>query len=186
MNEGQNAKLSKFLAYILRHKGIKMGLVMQKGGWFYIEDVLGVMNRDKPPTGPVTRKQLEEIVQNDEKQRYSIQNDLIRANQGHSFPVDLELQPMVPPPILYHGTHEKVQDLILKTGIKKMQRHHVHLSKDIPTAIIVGKRRGKPVVFSIDTAAMHAAGFTFYCSENGVWLVEEVPPQFIQVLALKS
>jgi putative RNA 2'-phosphotransferase len=92
----------------------------------------------------------------------------------------LQLEPVSPPDVLYHGTGHKAVDAILQTGLNKMSRHHVHLSADIATAKTVGARYGKPVVFIVDAAAMHEAGYTFYCSDNGVWLVDHVPPEYLQ------
>ena len=96
--------------------------------------------------------------------------------------VDLQLEPQVSPEKLYHGTGEKSAPAILNSGLLKMSRHHVHLSPDIKTARKVGTRHGRPVIFAVDTTAMQQAGFTFYCSTNGVWLVDEVPPQYLRML----
>src|SRR5262249_45035264 len=116
-----------------------------------------------------------------DKQRFSFDDsgEKIRANQGHSAPVDLQLSPQTPPDVLFHGTAAHVVDQILKTGVKRMSRHHVHLSTTIETAKAVGKRHGKPIILRVDSAAMSRDGVVFYCSDNGVWLVDEVPPQYL-------
>ena len=126
---------------------------------------------------------LEEIVRTDNKQRYSFNEDKtkIRANQGHSINVDVELNEAVPPEILYHGTGEKYVESINTEGLKPMSRLYVHLSKDIDTAVNVGKRHGKPVVYKISAGEMHRQGYEFYLSENGVWLTKTVPVNFIKI-----
>lgn len=127
---------------------------------------------------------LEKIVKEDKKGRYSFNDDktLIRANQGHSVKVDVELTQATPPDILYHGTGEKYLENILKTGLDKRSRLYVHLSKDIDTAKNVGARHGKPVILKIKTKEMTSDGFKFYLSDNGVWLVDNVPTKYIEVL----
>src|SRR5262249_35813154 len=108
--------------------------------------------------------------------------DLIRANQGHSVEVDLQLEPVPPPEILYHGTGEQFVEPILREGLRKMSRHHVHLSRDHETARKVGTRHGRPVVFEVDAWRMHKEGFLCYWSDDGVWLVESVPPTYLKRL----
>lgn len=168
MNE---VKLSKRLSYLLRHAPHEAGLTLEAGGWVPLAPLLKYLK--------VTRQEVERVVAENDKQRFSLDGDRIRANQGHSVPVDLELKPQIPPAVLYHGTHPNVLASILKSGLKPMSRHHVHLSEDQETASKVGARRGKPVILTIQAARMHDAGHVFYCSENGVWLVDSVPPEFI-------
>lgn len=121
------------------------------------------------------------MVATSDKQRFSFDDTKtrIRANQGHSAEVDLQLQPQIPPDVLYHGTAERSLPVILRSGLLKMSRHHVHLSREVETARKVGMRHGRPVVLAIDALVMQQAGFTFYCSDNGVWLVDEVPVQYL-------
>lgn len=132
---------------------------------------------------PFTMEMLEEIVRTDGKQRFSFSIDKtrIRANQGHSIPVDLELTPLKPPEILWHGTGKKYEESIRKQGIQRQSRQYVHLSDCLETAIKVGQRHGEPVVFDIDAAQMYLDGYDFYRSENGVWLTDEVPPRYISI-----
>jgi putative RNA 2'-phosphotransferase len=121
-----------------------------------------------------TRQALEDVVNNNDKQRFAFNaaGDKIRANQGHSVEIDLQLEPAVPPDALYHGTATRSLE----------PRHHVHLSRDVETATAVGRRHGSPVVLRVDAAAMHRAGHVFYCSDNGVWLTDTVSPEFITPL----
>ena len=127
------------------------------------------------------RATLLEIVRTNDKQRFALSEDgtRIRANQGHSVKVDLALTPQQPPEVLYHGTVDKFIDAIRNTGLQKGERHHVHLSPDLITATKVGQRRGKPVILTIRAAAMAKASHPFYLSDNGVWLTDAVPPEFI-------
>ena len=123
-----------------------------------------------------------EVVASSDKQRFAFDEtgDRIRANQGHSVEVDLQLEPMNPPAVLYHGTAADTVPLVLRDGLRKMGRHHVHLSPDVQTATRVGARRGRPAVVTVDAAGMARAGHVFYVSANGVWLTDEVPPAFLR------
>lgn len=163
--------LSKRLSYLLRHAPHDAGLTLEPGGWVALAPLLGRLR--------VGREQLERVVAENDKGRFSLRGDQIRANQGHSVPVDLELTPQTPPDVLYHGTFPGAVAAILQGGLKPMGRHHVHLSADRETARRVGARRGKPIILTVLAGQMHAAGATFYRSENGVWLVEGVEPGFI-------
>ena len=127
---------------------------------------------------------MEQVVVQNSKQRFSFDESgaRIRANQGHSVEVDLQLEPSTPPAVLYHGTGHQTADIITRTGLDKMRRHHVHLSADPETARAVGARHGRPVLFTVDAAAMSQAGHLFYRSDNGVWLTDAVPPEFLRVL----
>ena len=181
MTPKHKTKASKFLSLVLRHDPSAAGIALDSHGWARIDALLKGLN-DKG--FPLTRDDLMDIVQTDEKQRYAIDEpgECIRANQGHSIEVDLELNPCEPPPVLYHGTPAKWADEIRRTGLKKMARQHVHLSANIDTARIVGKRRGEEHIFQIDSASMHRDGLIFYCSENGVWLTDEVPARYLRDL----
>lgn len=134
----------------------------------------------------MSRAQLEQVVAGNDKQRFVIEGDRIRANQGHSVEVDLRLEPVAPPETLYHGTVARSLASIWEKGLVKGSRHHVHLSADPETATKVGARRGKPVILKVNSAGMAAAGFVFYRSANGVWLTDSVPPSFLAVLGKGS
>src|SRR5579871_1872477 len=170
--------ISKFLAKHLRHAPDALGLTLQAGGWVSVDDLLAASER----IGfAITYDELIECVETNDKRRFSFDDtgDLIRANQGHSVEVDLQLEEKQPPDVLYHGTLERFLASIMAESLKKGKRHHVHLSKDVATARKVGSRRGKPIVLQVDAAKMHDAGFKFYLSVNGVWLTDAVPAAFL-------
>lgn len=172
-------QISKFMSLVLRHKPETIGLELDENGWANVQEMIDKMNA----TGAeVDIELLYTIVATNDKKRFAFNEDktMIRANQGHSIEVELDLKEVQPPALLYHGTVEKFIDSIRMEGLKKMERQHVHLSKDITTATNVGNRRGKAIVLKIDAAKMHADGFAFYLSENEVWLTDEVPVQYIQ------
>ncbi|VEP14341.1 putative RNA 2'-phosphotransferase [Hyella patelloides LEGE 07179] len=173
-------KISKFLSYHLRHRPDLLGLELSPGGWVEVNRLLQAA---KKHNFSISSLELQQVVEQNDKQRFSFneRGNLIRANQGHSVRVDLQLKPVTPPDVLYHGTYSKAIASIKKQGLKKMSRHHVHLSSDINTAQRVGARRGYPVIFQIDALAMSKAGYIFYCSDNGVWLTEEIPVKYLQV-----
>jgi putative RNA 2'-phosphotransferase len=165
---------SKFLSLVLRHRPEEIGLALDENGWASVSELLQKAKMD-PPT-------LEEIVATNEKKRFSFNEDKtkIRAAQGHSIDVDIQLKPVDPPETLYHGTSEKFLDPIKKTGLEKKGRQYVHLSLDVATALDVGKRHGKPAVLIINSGDMSRKGYKFYLSENKVWLTDSVPVEFIQ------
>lgn len=179
---------SKFLSFILRHKPEAIAVALDQHGWANI-DVL-IANSNSPmfkKSVPLTRELIEQIVKEDEKQRYSISEDghFIRANQGHSVKVDVEMEEKIPPITLYHGTVDRFLSSIRKEGLKPMKRLHVHLSADVATAENVSNRRGsghagnEPVTLTIDTRDLVKKGQKFYLSANGVWLTSHIPPESI-------
>lgn len=178
MDDKQIARLSKLLSYILRHNPGEAGIELDEQGWAPVDQLLTYINRN----GPVLNFELlKHIVDTNTKKRFSFNSDftLIRASQGHSVNVDLGYEPTTPPDFLYHGTVAASIDSILKSGLAKKQRHHVHLSIDKQTANQVGSRRGKPVILTVKALAMQENGFSFYLSDNGVWLTDHVPPEYI-------
>jgi putative RNA 2'-phosphotransferase len=181
MDKNRHVKISKYLSKHLRHTPDRLGLTLAPGGWVTVEMLLSACAAHQ---FPITVEELEEVVATSDKQRFALDETKtrIRANQGHSVEVDLQLEPQIPLSVLYHGTGAGSVSAIQQSGLRKQSRHHVHLSKDVETARKVGMRHGRPVIFAVDTAAMQQAGFTFYCSENGVWLVDEVPPQYLTVI----
>ena len=178
-----NNDISKYIALILRHKPEVIGITLDEHGWANVDELIKGISR----THAITFPQLVEIVRKDEKQRYSFNEDktLIRANQGHSIPVDVELKLTIPPKYLYHGTGEKYVPSIEKLGLIPKSRIYVHLSIDYETAFKVGSRHGKPVVYVVATGEMTKQGFTFYQSLNGVWLTKTVPAHFLKILFYK-
>jgi putative RNA 2'-phosphotransferase len=181
MDRTRMIKVSKYLSKHLRHQPERLGLTLAPGGWVAVDELLAACARQR---FPVSRAELDEVVAQSDKQRFAFDptGTQIRANQGHSVEVDLQLEPVTPPPVLYHGTAEYNVASVQETGLHRMARHHVHLSPDVRTATAVGGRRGKPVIFTVDAAAMHQAGYLFYRSANGVWLVDSVPPEFLRLL----
>ena len=178
MDQARLIRISKYLSKHLRHQPERLGLELQPGGWAPVERLLAASARDR---FPISRPELEEVVKRNDKRRFSFDptGKLIRANQGHSVQVDLGLKPVEPPPVLYHGTGERSAAAIEREGLRKMRRHHVHLSGDEATARTVGARHGRPVVFAVDAAGMRRDRRPFYRSENGVWLVDSVPPEYL-------
>jgi putative RNA 2'-phosphotransferase len=169
-------RISKFLSKYLRHRPGDIGLTLDEGGWVDVDELLEACRRAGLP---VTRAELEHVVAANDKQRFTLVDNRIRANQGHSVQVDLGLTPVQPPELLYHGTIAANLPSIRAEGLWPMNRHDVHLSSDVDTARRVGARRGKPIVLTVQAKAMHAEGYEFRISENGVWLVREVPPRFL-------
>ncbi len=169
---------SKFLARVLRHEPGLIDIDLDRHGWAVIDDLL---RRLKKVGRGLSRPQLLEIVETDDKKRFTISDDgrQIRAAQGHSIDVDLGLPAVMPPPILYHGTASQSLDRIFQSGLNSGRRRQVHLSPDPETATRVGRRHGKPVVLRVDSGAMHADGFPFYHSDNGVWLTDTVPTKYL-------
>jgi putative RNA 2'-phosphotransferase len=181
MNDKQRVRTSMYLSLHLRHQPEALGLTLGPGGWVEIETLLKAC---VDHGFAITRADLEEVVARCDKQRFALDETgtRIRANQGHSAEVDLQLEPVVPPDVLYHGTAADSVAAIRQSGLQRMARHHVHLSATPATAQNVGGRHGKPVVLVVDAAAMYRDGFVFYCSANGVWLTDEVPAQYLRDL----
>ncbi len=180
MDEKRLVKVSRYLSKHLRHRPERLGLRLEPGGWVGVEDLLKACARHR---FPISCEELGEVVERNDKRRFAFDpsGTRIRAQQGHSVPVDLELEPLAPRTVLYHGTNEGVVPAILREGLSPMGRHHVHLSPDPETARKVGARRGRPVVLEVDAGSMHRDGWEFYRSGNGVWLVQAVPHGYLRV-----
>lgn len=169
---------SKFISLILRHKPEAIGITLDEHGWANVDELIAGISK----TQPIDMAMLEQIVAEDEKQRYSFNDDktLIRANQGHSIPVDVELGEKEPPEVLYHGTGEKYVDSIDIQGLIPKSRLYVHLSSDKDTAVKVGQRHGTPVIYIVNSGEMFRDGYKFYQSVNGVWLTKKVPLSYLE------
>ncbi|MFD7971529.1 RNA 2'-phosphotransferase [Streptomyces clavifer] len=176
MDAQRTVKVSKYLSKHLRHQPDRIGISLDAHGWVSIEELLRACARHG---FAVSRSELDHVVAANDKQRFAVADDRIRANQGHTVAVDLDLAPAEPPAYLYHGTVARALDAIRDEGLRPMARHHVHLSRDRETATRVGARRGAPVVLSVDAGAMHRAGHLFHVTANGVWLTDAVPPGFL-------
>lgn len=178
MNEKEIKSISKFLSYTLRHHPQSIDLNLNEEGWANVDELL-----EKAATqfNGISREILDLVVTTNDKKRFAYNEDgtMIRASQGHSIEVALNLQAQIPPEFLYHGTVEKFITAIKEEGLKKMNRQHVHLSEERATAINVGSRRGSPIILTIQAKQMNETGFTFFLSDNGVWLTEKVPAHFI-------
>ena len=186
MDAKREKKISKFLSLILRHKPETIGLELDSEGWALLSDILEKTD--------YKLHEIEQVVENNDKKRFTLEfphpnwgpmrcltGARIRANQGHSIDVDLKLEAQTPPDVLYHGTVGKFLGLIMKDGLKKMSRQHVHLSADLETASKVGTRRGSPIILEVDAKQMHEDGLEFFISDNGVWLSDSVPAKYLTV-----
>lgn len=169
---------SKFLSLLLRHQPDAIGLTLSSEGWARVSDLVCLTQGQRVAFTPAL---IEQIVSTSDKQRfvYSENREFVRANQGHSIAVDLGLSPLQPPDVLYHGTAARFVDAIFRRGLLKQSRQHVHLSPDPTTAEMVGRRHGEPVILRVDAAGLSRTGMAFFRSENGVWLVEHVPADFL-------
>jgi putative RNA 2'-phosphotransferase len=181
MDDRRLVRVSKYLAKHLRHQPDRLGLAVDAAGWVEIDALLRACDR---AGFALTRAELCEVVERNDKRRFAVDEtgSRIRANQGHSIPVDLGLAPQVPPEELFHGTHVAALPAILTSGLRPMGRHHVHLSPDPDTARRVGGRRGRPVVLAVAAAALHAEGVPLYRTDNDVWLVSDVPAARLRVV----
>ena len=175
-------RISKFISMILRHKPEVIGITLDEHGWADVNELIKGINETGEEV-EFSKTTLETIVKTDKKQRYSFSQDktLIRANQGHSIPVDVELEKKEPPKVLYHGTGSRFVKSIQEQGLLPMERLYVHLSTDVETATNVGKRHGTPVIFKVNAEQMQKDGYDFFQSVNGVWLTKEVPTKYLEL-----
>lgn len=171
-------KISKLLSLVLRHEPETIGLSLDAQGWTSVDDLIARANAHG---NTLTREILAAVVATSDKQRFALSSDgsRIRANQGHSVGVDLGLAVREPPSTLFHGTADRFLASIRAQGLVRGSRHHVHLSRDEATAVVVGSRHGRPVILNVQAGRMHAAGHVFHLTDNGVWLTDAVPPEFI-------
>lgn len=176
MSKDPIVRRSKHLSLVLRHDPTSVGLTLDAAGWVEVEKLLPAMR--------FTRAQLDEVVHENNKKRFEFSSDgkMIRASQGHSVDVDLGYEEKTPPTRLYHGTSKDLLDILMREGLRKMARHHVHLSPDVDTALIVARRRKNSIVLEVFAQTMVGEGHKFYLSTNGVWLTDHVPPGRFEVL----
>lgn len=181
MNNPNILKLGKFLSLVLRHQPDLIGIQLDPHGWVDIETLL---EKCRSYGKPIDRETLSTIVATNNKKRYRISEDgrQIRAQQGHSVSIALEYEAVPPPPVLYHGTAERFLESIFQSGLLRQKRHHVHLSADRDTASQVGRRHGKLAILQVNTSRMVREGYEFFCTPNGVWLTDTVPPEFLTLL----
>ncbi|WP_406204920.1 RNA 2'-phosphotransferase [Kitasatospora sp. NBC_01560] len=178
MDEKRTVRTSKMLSRVLRHEPERIGITLDEAGWVRVDVLLAAL---AAKGGRLTRAELDHVVATNNKRRFGYSEDglSIRANQGHTVAVDLGLAAAEPPAVLFHGTASRSLDAIFRDGLLPMARQDVHLSADTDTAVRVGSRHGRPVVLSVDAAAMAAAGHEFRISANGVWLTAAVPPEYL-------
>ena len=178
MKEKDKKSASRFMSLILRHEPERIGIALDKNGWADTNELLVGLNRNGYDVG---LKELKEIVASNDKQRFKFNEDntKIRANQGHSVAVEVKMEELEPPVVLYHGTATRFLGAIKKGGLISKNRLHVHLSDDKETALKVGARHGKSVILTINSHKMYEDGFKFYLSDNGVWLTDVVPVKYI-------
>ena len=180
INEKQLTHISKFLSLVLRHQPETIGIQLDSNGWADVNELI-----EKSNTNGITidKETLHHIVETNSKKRFAFNDtlDKIRASQGHSVEIALGYENQKPPEILYHGTNLQVVQSILDKGIEKQSRQHVHLSNDLETAVKVGQRHGKPLVFKVLAEQMYNVNFQFYISDNGVWLTDYVPAKYLQL-----
>jgi putative RNA 2'-phosphotransferase len=178
MNEKITKDTSKFLSLVLRHAPEKIALTLDENGWANVNELITQCNKFHKK---LNLELLEYVVENNDKKRFAFTENktMIRASQGHSITVDLDIEAVIPPDFLYHGTVNKFIEAIKKEGLQKISRQHVHLSQEKETAVKVGSRKGKPIILIVNSKQMHEDGFIFYLSENKVWLTAEVPTKYI-------
>lgn len=177
MDERRTLRVSKYLSKHLRHQPERIGLTLDEAGWVEIDALIAAAASHG---FRFSRAELDHVVAVNDKRRFAVEGSRIRASQGHSVGVDLGLPPATPPANLYHGTVPRHLDAIRAEGLRAMNRHDVHLSPDRETASRVGSRHGRPVVLTVDAAAMHHDGHVFHVSANGVWLTQAVPPRYLR------
>ena len=177
-------KISRKLSLVLRHQPESIGLTLDEHGWVDVDGLLQCLSNGGMS---VTKPTLQEVVESNDKQRFRFSDDgsRIRANQGHSLSVDLEMKEQTPPDILFHGTASRFLESITEEGLQKRNRQHVHLSLDRETATKVGSRHGRPVILEVDARKMHQDGYLFYQSDNGVWLTDSVSRVYLNNLKNK-
>ena len=175
MTSDPHKKLSKSFSYVLRHRPDTLGIELDDAGWIGVDTLLAAFAKQNKA---YTRSEVDRMVAGNSKQRFEFSDDgtRIRARQGHSLTVDLGYTPSPPPDVLFHGTAQRFLPAILREGLTKQNRHHVHLSTDQQTMLAVAQRHGKPVLLRIDAAGMHVAGYAFFVTGNDVWLTDHVPP----------
>lgn len=175
MSKDPLVRRSKHLSLVLRHEPGSVGLTLDAAGWAVVAELLPAMK--------LTTDQLEEVVGKNDKKRFEFNADKtkIRACQGHSLKVELGYFPAIPWDVLFHGTTYEAYKIIAIEGLKKMDRHHVHLSIDVETALKVARRRPGPLVLRVDAKRMTEDGLVFYLSSNGVWLTDAVAPTYLSV-----
>lgn len=177
MNTKDLNRMGRYVSMLLRHHPEEAGVILDEHGWTDVDELIDKVS----PKYPLTEELLHQLAYGSDKQRYEFSEDekRIRAVHGHSIKIDLGYNEMKPPQVLYHGTTEKYQESIERTGLRKKSRQYVHLSEKINQAKEVGGRHGKLVLYRVDAGKMYSDGHLFYRSTSGVWLTESVPPKYL-------
>lgn len=172
-------RLSRFLSFLLRHHPANYPLRFDRQGFVSWPELVAVVQERFPD---IQEEEIRGVIDGSEKRRFEIRGDRVRATYGHSFPVDLGLESVAPPPRLYHGTARDLAETILREGLKPRGRQHVHLSASLQEALAVGQRRDpSPAVIVVDAEAAHAGGVLFYQS-GPLYLAKEVPAKFLSLV----
>lgn len=175
------SKLSKEVSYALRHAPWEFELELDPEGWVSIEQLLMALHLSKQ-WGSITEDDLKNMIEVSDKKRHEIFEGKIRALYGHSVPQKILKMVNTPPSILYHGTARHLVERILSEGLQPMARQYVHMSVDINTANLVGKRKDStPVLLKIQAEKASNGGVRFYQGNNIVWLADFVPAKFISI-----
>ena len=176
-------QVSRTISYALRHKPDKFDLILDEAGWVLVDELLTAIKVNTPEYCWIDVHTLQSIQKESDKQRFEILDGSIRAMYGHSLPQqNIVLSASIPPSVLYHGTTKEAATQIMNQGLQPMQRQYVHLSADIETAIIVGKRRTKqPVILNIDSRLASENGVNFYHGNEKIWLADSIPPLYIEL-----
>jgi putative RNA 2'-phosphotransferase len=179
ITEKENTRISKFLSLVLRHQPDAIHIQLDEQGWTDVDVLIRQLNHHN---FRISFEELKYVVASNSKKRFAFNEDCtkIRANQGHSVDVELGYEAQEPPEVLYHGTAGRFLESIMKTGLQKQARHHVHLTADPQTTVSVGQRYGKAVVLRIRALEMFKKGHAFYLADNNVWLTGHVPAEYIQ------
>lgn len=181
MDAASLKRISKQLSYVLRHRPDSVGIELEPGGWVAVDVLMDALARNGRPC---SREVVEQVVAENDKQRFEFSEDgnHIRARQGHSVEIELGYASATPPDVLYHGTATRNVESILELGLVKGRRHHVHMSTNRETMLAVGRRHGTPVMVTIDARQMHEDGHEFFVTGNDVWLTDHVPPNYLRVV----
>lgn len=178
-----NVELSRLVSRALRHDPKLLGLELDSEGWVPVEQLLAGIHEQGDEWLAVDIDSLRQMVDGAARRRHQLEGGRIRALYGHSTPDRVAQVPALPPERLFHGTTPEAWGIIASDGLKPMARQFVHLSADIDTARMIGRRRcSEPVLIEVDTIAAAKSGVVFYHANDAVWLADPVAPEFLSIL----